>query len=95
MLTVDDTFILILSDRAHLRRRPQTGWRSLTEMERQVAALVAAGQSNPDIAAQLFISRRTVESHVSRILAKLQVSSRWEVKDAAEQAAAVQPSTPA
>jgi DNA-binding CsgD family transcriptional regulator/tetratricopeptide (TPR) repeat protein len=71
-----------------LRRRPQTGWGSLTEMEQQVAGLVAAGRSNPDIAAQLFISRRTVESHVSRILAKLQLSSRWEVKDAAEQAAA-------
>jgi DNA-binding NarL/FixJ family response regulator len=61
---------------------------SLTEMEQQVARLVAAGQSNPDVAAQLFISRRTVESHVSHILAKLQVSSRWEVKAAAEQAAA-------
>jgi DNA-binding CsgD family transcriptional regulator len=71
-----------------LRRRPQTGWPSLTEMEQQVAGLVAAGRSNPDIAAQLYISRRTVESHVSRILAKLQLSSRWEVKDAAEQAAA-------
>jgi DNA-binding CsgD family transcriptional regulator/tetratricopeptide (TPR) repeat protein len=78
-----------------LRRRPQTGWESLTEMERQVAGLVAAGQSNPDIAAQLFISRRTVESHVSRILAKLQVSSRWEVKDAAEQAVTGQQRRPA
>jgi DNA-binding CsgD family transcriptional regulator/tetratricopeptide (TPR) repeat protein len=71
-----------------LRRRPQTGWPSLTEMEQQVAGLVAAGRSNPDIAAQLYVSRRTVESHVSRILAKLQLSSRWEVKDAAQQAAA-------
>jgi len=77
-----------------LRRRPQAGWPSLTEMEQQVAGLVAAGRSNPDIAAQLFISRRTVESHVSRILAKLQLSSRWEVKDAAQQAAASQASTP-
>jgi DNA-binding CsgD family transcriptional regulator len=66
-----------------------------SRLRRRAAALVAAGQSNPDIAAQLFISCRTAESHVSRILAKLQVSSRWEVKDAAEQAAAVQPSTPA
>jgi DNA-binding CsgD family transcriptional regulator/tetratricopeptide (TPR) repeat protein len=73
------------------RRRPQTGWKALTGMERQVAELVAAGCSNPDIARQLFISRRTVESHVSRILAKLQISSRWEVKTIAEQAAAEQP----
>jgi ATP/maltotriose-dependent transcriptional regulator MalT len=62
------------------RRRPSSGWAALTEMERQVAELVAAGRSNPDIAVQLFISRRTVESHVSRILAKLKVASRWEIK---------------
>ena len=62
------------------RRRPATGWKSLTAMELQVAQLVAAGRSNPDIAAELFISRRTVEAHVSHILAKLQVNSRWEVK---------------
>lgn len=67
-----------------LRRRPATGWRALTKMELQVAELIAVGRSNPDIAAQLFISRRTVESHVSRILAKLQVTSRWEVKIPAE-----------
>jgi DNA-binding NarL/FixJ family response regulator len=62
------------------RRRPSSGWAALTTTERQIAELVAAGCSNPDIAAQLFISRRTVESHVSRILSKLQVASRWEIK---------------
>ena len=62
------------------RRRPATGWQALTAMELQVAELVAVGRSNRDIAAHLFISHRTVESHVSRILAKLQVASRWEVK---------------
>jgi DNA-binding CsgD family transcriptional regulator len=67
-----------------LRRRPRTGWQALTSMELQVAELLVAGHSNPDIAAQLFISRRTVESHVSHILAKLQVASRWEVKAVAE-----------
>jgi DNA-binding CsgD family transcriptional regulator len=72
-----------------LQRRQQTGWLSLTEMEQQVAGMVAAaGQPHPDTAAQLCISRRTVDSHVSRILAKLHLSSRWEVKDAAEQAVA-------
>jgi DNA-binding CsgD family transcriptional regulator len=68
------------------RRRPQTGWEALTRTERQVADLVAAGHSNPDIAAVLFISRRTVESHVSRILVKLQVTSRWGVRTTADQA---------
>jgi DNA-binding CsgD family transcriptional regulator/tetratricopeptide (TPR) repeat protein len=62
------------------RRRPSSGWVALTTTERQIAELVAAGRSNPDIAAQLFISRRTVESHVSRILSKLKVASRWEIK---------------
>jgi DNA-binding NarL/FixJ family response regulator len=56
-------------------------------MEEQVAQLVAAGNSNPVIAGQLFISRRTVESHLSSILGKLQVSSRWEVRTVAEQRA--------
>jgi len=61
------------------RARPGSGWASLTAMENRVAELAAAGRSNPEIAATLFISRRTVESHVSRILAKLQVTSRWEI----------------
>ena len=62
------------------RSRPGSGWAALTATERQIAGLAAAGRSNPDIAAQLFISRRTVESHVSRILAKLKVTSRWDIK---------------
>lgn len=67
------------------RHRPQTGWEALTATERQVAGLVAAGYSNPVIAGQLFISRRTVESHVSSVLGKLQISSRWEVRTVAKQ----------
>jgi DNA-binding CsgD family transcriptional regulator len=78
-----------------LQRRQQTGWLSLTEMGQQVVGMVAAGQSLPDTAAQLFISRCTVDSHVSRILAKLQLSSRWGVKDAAEQAVAAPRRAPA
>jgi len=66
------------------RRRPATGWAALTATQRKVAELVAVGHPNSEIAAQLFISRRTVESHVSSILAKLQVNSRWEVKLPAE-----------
>ena len=62
-----------------VRRRPRTGWLALTDTERRVADLVAQGLSNPDIAVQLFLSRRTVETHVSHILAKLQLSSRRDV----------------
>ncbi|GGL33271.1 LuxR family transcriptional regulator [Nocardia jinanensis] len=61
------------------RNRPKTGWASLTETERAVAVQVADGCSNADIAAQMFLSRRTVQSHVSSILAKLGVRSRREI----------------
>ena len=53
----------------------------LTTTERRVAELVAEGNSNPDIAARMFLSRRTVETHVSNILGKLQISSRREIRD--------------
>ena len=44
-----------------------------------IAELVAKGRSNPDIAAELLLSRRTVQSHVSHILAKLNAKSRVEI----------------
>ncbi|GAB3904323.1 BTAD domain-containing putative transcriptional regulator [Kibdelosporangium lantanae] len=51
----------------------------LTRMEAKVAQLVAAGWSNADIAAQLTLSRSTVQMHLSRILRKLGVDSRLAV----------------
>jgi DNA-binding CsgD family transcriptional regulator/tetratricopeptide (TPR) repeat protein len=50
----------------------------LTEREREVLRLLAAGQSNPEIARALFISAKTASVHVSNILAKLGVSGRVE-----------------
>jgi len=61
------------------RRRATTGWEALTPTELDVARLVAEGLPNPDIAARLFSSRRTIEVHVSHILTKLAVRSRVEV----------------
>lgn len=61
------------------RRRPLSGWGALTEAERRVAGLVAEHLSNPEIAERLFISRRTVESHVSNALAKLGCTSRRDL----------------
>jgi DNA-binding CsgD family transcriptional regulator len=70
------------------RRRPSSGWEALTPTEARVARLVAAGLSNPEIAQELFLSRRTVQTHVSHILAKLDVRSRWEVAELAGRDAA-------
>ncbi|WP_461155504.1 helix-turn-helix transcriptional regulator [Saccharopolyspora tripterygii] len=61
------------------RHRATNGWESLTPTERQIARLVADGLPNPDIATALFSSRRTVEVHVSHILAKLGARSRVEI----------------
>jgi DNA-binding NarL/FixJ family response regulator len=58
------------------RQRPKSGWDSLTTTEHKVVQLVAEGLSNPEIAERLFISRGTVHTHVSHILAKLGLRSR-------------------
>jgi DNA-binding CsgD family transcriptional regulator/tetratricopeptide (TPR) repeat protein len=60
-------------------RRVRSGWDSLTPTEIKVAALVEGGLSNPEIAAKLFLSRRTVATHVSHILKKLDVNSRIDI----------------
>lgn len=51
----------------------------LSDRERQIADLIAVGASNPDIAGRLFLSRKTVERHVSNILAKLEVKNRAQL----------------
>jgi DNA-binding CsgD family transcriptional regulator/tetratricopeptide (TPR) repeat protein len=60
-------------------RQARSGWDSLTAAETRIAALVEAGLSNPEIAAKLFLSRRTVATHVSHILKKLDVHSRIDI----------------
>ncbi|MFI1398204.1 AAA family ATPase [Streptomyces sp. NPDC020681] len=61
------------------RKRPASGWASLTPTEQRIAELVAEGLSNPDIGERLHTSRRTVQTHVTHILAKLGLRSRNEV----------------
>ena len=50
----------------------------LTEREAEVLALIAEGRSNPEIAKEMGISLKTVQNHVSRVLAKLQVRDRTQ-----------------
>jgi DNA-binding CsgD family transcriptional regulator len=61
------------------RGRPATGWAGLTPTELRVAGAVADGLSNPQIAERMFISRRTVATHLTSIFRKLGVSSRAEL----------------
>jgi DNA-binding CsgD family transcriptional regulator/tetratricopeptide (TPR) repeat protein len=60
-------------------RRAQSGWDSLTATEIKIAAFVGEGLSNPEIASRLLLSRRTVATHVSHILKKLNVNSRIDI----------------
>jgi DNA-binding CsgD family transcriptional regulator len=61
------------------RRRPSSGWESLTPTERETVRHVAAGLSNPEIGARMFVSRSTVKAHLAHIYAKLGVSGRAEL----------------
>jgi ATP/maltotriose-dependent transcriptional regulator MalT len=60
-------------------RQARSGWDSLTATEVKIAAFVENGLSNPEIAARLLLSKRTVATHVSHILKKLDVTSRTEI----------------
>jgi len=60
-------------------RRATSGWDSLTPTEIKIAAFVGEGLSNPEIAAKLLLSRRTIATHVSHILKKLDVKSRIDI----------------
>jgi DNA-binding CsgD family transcriptional regulator len=61
------------------RGRPKFGWAALTPAERAVASLVADGLTNPQIGDRLYISRRTVHTHLAHIFAKLDITSRAQL----------------
>jgi ATP/maltotriose-dependent transcriptional regulator MalT len=62
-----------------VRQEEKKKFGGLTERERQVAALIAQGKSNREIADALFVGERTIETHVSNILAKLGFDARTQI----------------
>ncbi|OBK23115.1 LuxR family transcriptional regulator [Mycobacterium asiaticum] len=61
------------------RKRPDSGWGSLTPAERDVARLVCEGMANKEIATRLFVSPRTVQAHLTHIYTKLGINSRVQL----------------
>ncbi|WP_231972187.1 LuxR C-terminal-related transcriptional regulator [Mycobacterium sp. E3251] len=61
------------------RKRPPSGWDSLTPTERDVVRLVSEGLGNKDIGDRLFISPRTVQTHLTHVYAKLGITSRMQL----------------
>lgn len=59
--------------------RPTFGWDSVTEAERAVTELVADGLTNREVAARLFLSPHTIDSHLRHIFRKLDINSRVEL----------------
>lgn len=65
-----------------VRRREPGAWAQLSPQELQIAQLAAEGFSNREIGEQLYLSHRTVESHLYRLFPKLGVTSRAQLRDA-------------
>ncbi|HEY1830651.1 MAG TPA: LuxR C-terminal-related transcriptional regulator [Acidimicrobiales bacterium] len=61
------------------RKRPSSGWESLTPTELQIVELVSEGLTNPQVAERMFISPGTVKAHLGHIFKKLDIRSRSEL----------------
>ena len=77
-LTLDDA-VAYATRKGGGRKRPATGWASLTPVELEVVRLVSKGLRNDAIARQLFITPGTVKVHLTHILAKLGITTRAEL----------------
>ena len=82
-MTIDDAVTFATEDRVPSRARSvQSETRTpLTKREMEIAGLISQGMTSREIATQLFISERTVETHVTNMLNKLGVNSRVELTE--------------
>jgi DNA-binding NarL/FixJ family response regulator len=69
----------VLVERADVELRAKSGLEQLTASERRVAELAVKGHSNPQIAQALFVTRKTVETHLGHIYSKLEIAGRTEL----------------
>ena len=76
------------------RRRASSGWASLTRAELDVVKLVSEGLGNKDVAAQLFVSPRTVQAHLTHVYTKLGLTSRVQLAQEAAKRGARPPASP-
>lgn len=81
-LSTDDAIAYAQRGRGE-RKRPSSGWESLTPAELDVVRLVCEGLGNKEVAARLFVSPRTVQAHLSHIYTKLGVSTRVQLANSA------------
>jgi DNA-binding CsgD family transcriptional regulator len=81
-LVADSARAELASTGAKPRRLALSGSESLTATERRVAELAASGLSNPEIARHLFVTRKTVETHLGHVYLKLGIASRRQLASA-------------
>lgn len=86
-LSLDEAVAYALRARGD-RRRPSTGWDSLTPTELQVIELVRSGRTNREVADQLLMGIETVKTHLSHVFTKLGVSNRSQLTALATERAA-------
>lgn len=87
-MTADEAVAYVRRGRGE-RKRPSSGWESLTPTELEVATHAAAGLTNAQIAERMFVSAGTVRTHLSHIFAKLGLRNRAELaRDVARRAGA-------
>jgi DNA-binding CsgD family transcriptional regulator len=78
--------------------RPRTGYRrgvhSLTASERRVARLAASGRTNREIAEELYVSMKTVESHLRSVYSKLDITGRGHLAASLDRSSSEEPALP-